>query len=225
MKSVFLTLVSAGAIAFSAVAPAQASLVTYIGADNNVASLAQMTNSAAAAASFDAATLGSSLITFESPLPMGVSISGGSVSNSSGCGALCGINTTAGGQFFLSMFGGSATFNFTAPINFFGAYLTGLQTNLVGQQTVTFTDGSSQSINFPSAVQGGNGGGGAFIGFTDFGKSISSVTINATNDIITVDDARYGVAAVPEPDIWALLIAGFGLTGAAMRRRRVTVAA
>lgn len=31
--------------------------------------------------------------------------------------------------------------------------------------------------------------------------------------------------AVPEPASWALMIAGFGLTGAAMRRRRVVVAA
>jgi hypothetical protein len=30
--------------------------------------------------------------------------------------------------------------------------------------------------------------------------------------------------AVPEPASWAMLIAGFGLTGAAMRRRRVTAA-
>ncbi len=33
------------------------------------------------------------------------------------------------------------------------------------------------------------------------------------------------VAFVPEPASWAMLIAGFGLTGAAMRRRRVAVAA
>ena len=31
--------------------------------------------------------------------------------------------------------------------------------------------------------------------------------------------------AVPEPASWAMLIAGFGLTGAAMRRRRVAAAA
>lgn len=30
-------------------------------------------------------------------------------------------------------------------------------------------------------------------------------------------------AAIPEPASWALLMAGFGLTGAVMRRRRVTV--
>jgi hypothetical protein len=32
------------------------------------------------------------------------------------------------------------------------------------------------------------------------------------------------VTFVPEPENWALLIAGFGLTGAAMRRRRPVVA-
>ncbi len=34
----------------------------------------------------------------------------------------------------------------------------------------------------------------------------------------------FGINAVPEPASWAMLIAGFGLTGAAMRRRRVVVA-
>lgn len=34
-----------------------------------------------------------------------------------------------------------------------------------------------------------------------------------------------GNGAVPEPASWAMLIAGFGLTGAFMRRRRCTVAA
>ena len=33
-----------------------------------------------------------------------------------------------------------------------------------------------------------------------------------------------GVAAVPEPQTWAMLIAGFGLVGGALRRRRVAVA-
>ena len=33
------------------------------------------------------------------------------------------------------------------------------------------------------------------------------------------------VAAVPEPSAWALMIAGFGLAGAAMRRARGAVAA
>ncbi len=43
-------------------------------------------------------------------------------------------------------------------------------------------------------------------------------------DLIAFDTMGYDVG-VPEPSSWAMLIMGFGLTGAAMRRRRRTVAA
>ncbi|WP_372917138.1 NF038122 family metalloprotease [Sandarakinorhabdus sp.] len=43
-------------------------------------------------------------------------------------------------------------------------------------------------------------------------------------DLIAFDTMGYDLG-VPEPSSWAMLIAGFGLTGAAMRRRRRTVAA
>jgi hypothetical protein len=43
-------------------------------------------------------------------------------------------------------------------------------------------------------------------------------------DILNVNSAVL-VPAVPEPQSWALLIAGFGLTGAAMRRRRMAATA
>lgn len=39
----------------------------------------------------------------------------------------------------------------------------------------------------------------------------------------TLESAQFG--AIPEPGSWALLIAGFGLVGAAMRRRRISVTA
>jgi hypothetical protein len=35
---------------------------------------------------------------------------------------------------------------------------------------------------------------------------------------VLIDNLTY-VAAVPEPTTWALMLVGFGLTGAAMRRR------
>ncbi len=45
---------------------------------------------------------------------------------------------------------------------------------------------------------------------------------------ILANSGRYfstaGIGALPEPGSWAMLIAGFGLTGAVMRRRRVAVA-
>jgi hypothetical protein len=40
---------------------------------------------------------------------------------------------------------------------------------------------------------------------------------------LTISDTRIA-GAVPEPASWALLIAGFGLTGAALRRRRTAIA-
>jgi hypothetical protein len=69
---------------------------------------------------------------------------------------------------------------------------------------------------------------GAFSGATTF-DDVSGVLNNPrTNqwafDILGVNSAVQ-VPAIPEPQSWAMLIAGFGLTGAAMRRRRMAAAA
>jgi hypothetical protein len=45
---------------------------------------------------------------------------------------------------------------------------------------------------------------------------VSSLSVGLVPTHVTVE----GYSAVPEPASWAMLIAGFGLTGAAMRRRR-----
>jgi hypothetical protein len=41
---------------------------------------------------------------------------------------------------------------------------------------------------------------------------------NIGDNALGLDDVS--ISAVPEPASWAMLIGGFGLTGAAMRRRR-----
>ncbi len=48
---------------------------------------------------------------------------------------------------------------------------------------------------------------------------------NTNNNTIYRVGALTGFGAVPEPASWAMLIAGFGLAGAAMRRRRALLAA
>jgi hypothetical protein len=209
-------------------------IVTFIGSD--VGASAPGSGSNTAAANFDAAAslIGTeSFITFESPLvatngaanqtiPLGgnVSVSGGSIDIRNtpvpGCGAsLCGANTTAGGSQWLDVDAGTATFTFVRPIQYFGAYFGGLQGNSAGQETITFSDGSSETVNIPELSSGF-----AFAGFTDAGASISSVSVNMLGDIASIDDVRYGpLSPVPEPASGALL-GGVFLVGLIARMRR-----
>ena len=219
--------------------PAHAGITLFTGADDGAGSLATAPNSVASAASFDAAAaaLGAeNTITFESsPLGLfsslapasGVGLTGTNVNGNDqsivnttsdinitpSCNnATCGYNTTPGGSNFLLLFGGSATFSFSGGTDAFGVYLSGVQN---AGETITFSDGTSQLIDIPNP---GFDGGTIFVGFTDAGTSIASVTINVNNDIAGVDDVRYVTDPVLEPASLALL--GGALAGLALTRRR-----
>jgi hypothetical protein len=48
--------------------------------------------------------------------------------------------------------------------------------------------------------------------------NVGNAFFNNASDLVKIDYAAVG--GVPEPAIWAQLVAGFGLAGAAVRRRR-----
>jgi len=100
------------------------------------------------------------------------------------------------------------------------------------------TDGVLRSISGSDVFNPANGNQSAantnrrvtFI--ADAGQVITGLRLRATGVAFEVDSFAAELAdvgslggAVPEPASWAMLIAGFGLVGAANRRRRITVAA
>jgi hypothetical protein len=214
-------------IAFVTVGAANAAIIIYSGIDVGANSGDPRPLSDAAAALFDAAG-NETIITFEAA-PLGsftnLVVAPGVTINGSDFFAnpqtirntpvgtpdrLFGYNTTLGGTQFVSLFGGTLTFTFATPIEDFGVYLSGVQ--LAGE-TITFNDGAPQVIPIPNP-----GSGVQFLGFTDFGNQISSITINVINDIVGVDDVRFSVAQVPEPATLALV--GIAVAGLGFCRRR-----
>ena len=95
------------------------------------------------------------------------------------------------------------TFTPTAKLQAWGAFFTGIEGLPNTKVTLVFDDGTSQVFDLPE----GEGGGAAFFGFTDPGKSITSVTVreqldgpiegcgeNGCRDIFGIDDVRYVAA-------------------------------
>ena len=86
--------------------------------------------------------------------------------------------------------------------------------------------GSSDAILFSFIGQNDQGPSSSFFRFEQ-GIFNRYGTFNAdeANATLTISDPNAVTGGVPEPQAWAMFIAGFGLTGAAVRRRRVAIAA
>ncbi|HEX2816099.1 MAG TPA: PEPxxWA-CTERM sorting domain-containing protein [Phenylobacterium sp.] len=111
---------------------------------------------------------------------------------------------------------------------------------------IVWTDGDGPNRTFEAFDENGNslgtiidstplffssGGDGDFHNYRFFGATnaggISSIFIANDGGGIEVDHLQYGLlnAGVPEPATWGLMIGGFGLAGATLRRRRAVVSA
>jgi hypothetical protein len=102
-----------------------------------------------------------------------------------------------------------------------GAFGVSVSTSACGGGQLMLTPGDEYTV-FSTVELFANRGGYAdysntFI--TNLDPSLGPATLAELGQ--TID---WGVDAVPEPASWALMIGGFGLTGAALRRRRATVA-
>ena len=73
------------------------------------------------------------------------------------------------------------------------------------------------------------------MGFVSDGAAISSITLTSAAGVNVDGSTGYGYAfdvtsftladsAVPEPATWAMMIGGFGLAGATLRRRKALAA-
>lgn len=140
-----------------------------------------------------------------------------------------------GALFFLS--GGSTTLNYAS------GFSTGFSFNYVSFSfagDVNVYDGLDGTGNLlatlslsPNANAGACfPGSGSFCPFSPVGVAFAgtarSIAFGGVANQIVFDDITFGSATpggVPEPETWAMLIAGLGMIGAAQRRRKAALAA
>lgn len=210
---------SAIAVATALLAVPAHALTTFSAYDPGAGTLASAPNSTAAAAAFDAAVTGATIVDFEGSLGA-LSITGdGYVTNTLlGPAALYGYNTTSGGANFLQV-AYNTVFNFSTPIESFGAYFTGVQR---ADATLTYSDGSTVELAMPAAVL--SSAGTSFFGFQDIGASITSIDYftGVGGDYVGVDDIRYATTSsvVPLPAALPLFAGGLGALGLLGWRRK-----
>ncbi len=129
-----------------------------------------------------------------------------------------------------TVLGGAQTiYSFAGGANGFGAIFD-LSPGGFGQGlqfTLNLTAGGTEVVPVLAATQVG-----AFFGFTSTNTFSSVLVTSGTNPGVAethdLDDLQFGSVAggaVPEPASWMLMVAGFGMVGAGLRRRSTAVAA
>lgn len=136
-------------------------------------------------------------------------------------------NSVPAGTSYLSVLnGGSATIDFATAVTAFQFDWGSIDT--YNTLTINSTGGDPVIIpgaNFINPANGDQvspGTNGLFQVYGTAGETFNSMTLTSGGNSFEIDNlAVSAVSAVPEPGAWALMITGFGLAGAALRRRRV----
>jgi hypothetical protein len=119
---------------------------------------------------------------------------------------------------------GSATLTLSSPLTSLSIYWGSIDT----YNTISFADGNGFSLGsftgaqIPAAPADGSQANmlnNRRVNFDFGGSSAASVTFTSGSKAFEVDDIA-GTGVVPEPATWVMLIAGMGMVGAAIRRRR-----
>lgn len=87
--------------------------------------------------------------------------------------------------------------------------------------TVSFFDASSNLLG--SVVAAGASDGVTFAGWRSDAAKIASISIAASQAdgfVVSAQSGYFQANAVPEPAAWAMMIGGFAMAGAALRRNR-----
>ena len=150
---------------------------------------------------------------------------------------------------FVGTYNGAVFNNFIVQTNFGQTSQPNFSYNTASSAGFDFAAGFT-SIDFTSgvfspftvSVYSGLGGTGTLLGATvvtdppaspaafgpvnvAFAGTGKSVVVTGVSGQFAWDDITVTTAAVPEPQSWAMLIAGFGLVGAVARRRRTALTA
>jgi hypothetical protein len=134
-------------------------------------------------------------------------------------GALFGNNFLAAGP----TSGAPATLSFLNGGVSFVSFLWG-SPDKYNKLTLTSTGGLTQtfdSTNITFASSTGNQAYSQYVQFTGLnGAKITSLSFNNVPAIDAFESANYSITPVPEPETYALLLAGLGVVGFVARRRR-----
>ena len=135
-----------------------------------------------------------------------------------------GTYATSGTQFYDNQFN-AFKITFTSAIAAFGFYGTDIgDVNQALQITLDEGLGSQRVFTVANTVGGANGSL-LFWGIADVGQTFTSVSFAQSGsdrfgfDDLTVGDVKQVTGGVPEASTWAMMIAGFGIVGFAMRAR------